>query len=346
MIRKKQFFYPVACSVFVYMLLLISSCAQDERKPDVSAVDLKLKVNRFEQDLFAIDPSNVSSSVAALKERYGRFFDLFAFQVTTLGHPDSAVMDQRFYEFVSDTNFRTIFTDCQQRFGDFSRFESGINEGFKYYHYYFPKKQIPSIVTLISAFSYPVICDSTHLGISLDMYLGPEYKYYGTLEPPLPNYLRQRMREEYLVSDAMKGWIMSDYVSDEAGGNLLQKMVEQGRVIYLLDQLLPDTEDTLKTVYSSKQLAWCYANEKKIWSFFIDNKLLFSTDPVVISKYVGEGPTTNGFPAESPGNIGQFIGWQIVKSYMKNNPKVTVPELMNDVDLQAIFNASKYKPAK
>ena len=88
------------------------------------------------------------------------------------------------------------------------------------------------------------------------------------------------------------------------------------------------------------------ANESRIWSFFIENKLLFSIDPNLMNKYVNDGPTTNGFPKESPGNIGQFIGWQIVKSFVKKHPETTLRKLMEEKDLMKIFNESGYKPKK
>jgi uncharacterized protein YjaZ len=42
--------------------------------------------------------------------------------------------------------------------------------------------------------------------------------------------------------------------------------------------------------------------------------------------------------------IGRYIGWQIVRSYMKNN-EVTVPQLMIKTP-EEIFRNSKYKPLK
>lgn len=346
MIRKILSCRIYKYALFFYSILFISSCRQEDKKPDVSTIPVNLSVKRFEQDLFNSNPANMKESLANLESKYGNFFNLFAYQVTSLGHPDTAVMIERLTGFVTDTNFRTIYNDCQQQFADFSKYTNELTESFRYYKYYLPKKTIPEIVTLISSFSYPVISDSTSLGISLDMYLGSNYKYYNTLEPPLPNYLRNRMRPEYLVSDAMKGWLMSDYDSDEPGAKMLDRMISQGRILYMLNKILPDVDDTLKTGYSKKQLNWCYANEKQIWSFFVDNKLLFTTEPNLLNKYVNEGPTTNGFPKDAPGNIGQFLGWQIVKSYMKNNPLVSPAELMEKKDLQAIFNTSKYKPAK
>jgi hypothetical protein len=176
------------------------------------------------------------------------------------------------------------------------------------------------------------------------MYLGPSYRFYSTLEPPLPVYLRSRMDRAFLVSDAMKGWAQSDYSIDESRGRMIDFMISNGRIIYYLDKIVPDVDDTIKTGYTGKQLEWCKMNERRIWSFFIDNKLLFSIDPNLMNKYVNDGPTTNGFPKESPGNIGQFIGWKIVQSYMKNHTEITLRKLMEEKDMVKIFNESKYKP--
>jgi hypothetical protein len=231
-------------------------------------------------------------------------------------------------------------------FGDFQKENKELTKAFRYYSYYFPEKIVPKVITIISGFSYPVVCDSTSLGISLDMYLGPAYRFYSTLEPPLPNYLRSRMHKNYLVCDAMKGWAESDYGIDESSARMIDFMISNGRILYFLDKVVPETPDSIKTGFTDAQVEWCKANEKRIWSFFVDNKLLFSIDPNLMNKYVNEGPTTNGFPKESPGNIGKFIGWKIVQSFMKNHPEISLQQLMEEKDLIRIFNESKYKPLK
>jgi uncharacterized protein YjaZ len=47
---------------------------------------------------------------------------------------------------------------------------------------------------------------------------------------------------------------------------------------------------------------------------------------------------------ESPGRIGVWLGWQIVRSYMNNN-EVTLQQLLQ-TNAEEIFNKSKYKPKK
>ncbi len=45
----------------------------------------------------------------------------------------------------------------------------------------------------------------------------------------------------------------------------------------------------------------------------------------------------------SPGNIGSFAGWQIVKRYMNKNQDSTLLQLMH-TDAEIIFQQAKYRP--
>ena len=346
MLIKKTVTFIFSILLLVFTSLNWIGCEHDKEKPDISKILLTIHADRFERDLFSLDSVHKQDGIDFLKNKYGIFFDLFTYQITSLGSQDSLLMKEHIYNFINDTNFRNIYSDCEKMFGDFSEKNLAFTEAFRYYAYYFPKKTIPRIVTMISGFSYPVVCDSLTLGVSLDMYLGPSYRFYSTIEPALPNYLRSRMQSDYMVCDAMKGWAESDYGIDESSARMLDFMISRGRLLFYLDKIMPDAPDTIKIGYSNTQLEWCRSNEKKIWSFFIDNKLLFSFDPNLMNKYVNDGPTTNGFPKESPGNIGQFIGWQIVKSYMANHKEITLEQLMNEKNLQKIFDQSKYKPLK
>jgi gliding motility-associated lipoprotein GldB len=343
MLIKKPLIF-LFTSALIYIAFLINSCKQDH--PDIDEIPVTISASRFETELFTMDPTDIQSGITALKNKYGNFFNLYAFQVMSLGARDSQLMNEHFKSFITDSNFRAIYNDCKSLFGNFEKQNKELSQAFRYYAYYFPGKIIPDVITMISGFSYPIVCDSTHLGISLDMYLGPQYKFYSTLQPPLPVYLRNRMHKDYLVCDAMKGWAESDYGIDESSAIMIDFMIANGRILYFLDKILPETPDSIRAGYTADQMKWCNESESRIWSFFIENKLLFSNDPNLMNKYVNEGPTTNGFPKESPGNIGKFIGWQIVRSYMKNHPDLTLQQLMEEKDMMKIYNESKYKPAK
>jgi hypothetical protein len=123
---------------------------------------------------------------------------------------------------------------------------------------------------------------------------------------------------------------------------LIEQMVEKGKYWWLLDQVLPETADSIKTGFTQKQLNWCFSNEGLIWNFFLQNDL-FSIDPDLIKNYIGDGPNTQGMPESSPGNIGQWVGWQIVKKWQSQNPNISPDQVMK-TSPKKIFEEAKYKP--
>ena len=124
-------------------------------------------------------------------------------------------------------------------------------------------------------------------------------------------------------------------------------MIHEGKKMYLLDSYLPSISDREKIGYSQDKLNWATVNEEQIWMYFIDNKLLFSTDTKLSQRFLENAPFSKFYMAQdnlSPGKIGVWIGWQIVRSYMKQND-VSLQELLK-IDESDLFNKSKYKPKK
>ena len=142
----------------------------------------------------------------------------------------------------------------------------------------------------------------------------------------------------------MRAWALTEFEYDDSSENLINQMIYHGRNMYFVDYMLPYQHDTLKTGFSSAQLEWCVKNEASMWTYLVEQKLLFSTDMRRINKFIGEAPFTNDFSAESPGRASAWLGWQIVKSYMNRNKDVSLKDLMVETDYQKIFNNARYKP--
>ena len=102
-------------------------------------------------------------------------------------------------------------------------------------------------------------------------------------------------------------------------------------------------DEYLKIGYTKTQMKDADANEAVIWDFFLDNELLNNAEQNIVKNYIGESPKTQELGEDSPGNIGSFTGWQIVKKYMSKNPKVRLDELMK-MDGRELYAQSKYKP--
>ena len=122
-------------------------------------------------------------------------------------------------------------------------------------------------------------------------------------------------------------------------------MIYNGKIMYFMDQVLPDVADTTKIGYTTKQLEWCQEFKSKIWGYFLEENLLYESDYQKYQKYLTEAPFTPGLGEknESAPKLAVWTGWQIVREYMEKHPEVTLPQLMANQDAQEILNGSKYK---
>ncbi|MDV7392581.1 hypothetical protein RZS08_14540, partial [Arthrospira platensis SPKY1] len=130
------------------------------------------------------------------------------------------------------------------------------------------------------------------------------------------------------------------------GNRLLDHMIHKGKTLYLFDHLLPFASDTVIMEFSPAQLSWCEDNELDMWAHFLREDLLYSSNWQDIRKLVEYSPDSPGMPPEAPGRTGAWLGWQIVKSFMKRNPEVSMQDLLNMKDAQEFLDRSRYRPRK
>ena len=123
-------------------------------------------------------------------------------------------------------------------------------------------------------------------------------------------------------------------------------MLYKGKVVYLLTKILPyySVEDILR--FSPQQFSWCQENESAIWSYFIENDLLFSKQEREFLSYLNPSPFAKGMPRDSPGRIAYYVGYKIINNYMKRSPELTLLELTKEIDSHEILKKSRYKPKK
>ncbi|MEO0404470.1 MAG: hypothetical protein AAF193_06330, partial [Bacteroidota bacterium] len=117
-----------------------------------------------------------------------------------------------------------------------------------------------------------------------------------------------------------------------------------GKIMYLMDACFPETEDYLKMDYAPTDIVWCEENERSIWIEMSNQKYLYETRQREIDKWITEGPFTSAadIPQDSPARLGVWMGWQIVRDYMNNNPEVTLEQLLEETNYIKLLNT--YKP--
>ncbi len=323
--------------------LLITSCVNKKKEIDISEVNLELKISRLDQELFANNES-MQTKIPKLAQQYGEFFARYTEDMLNLGAVGDPTLPAAYKQFVYDADISTVAKNITAEYQDFTAESLSLTNGFKRYSVLFPNRIIPEIVTIISGFTYKIAATEKTLAIGLDMYLGETYPYYGSVQ--FPAYRKMTMDRKNIVSDALTGWVTTEFLKPDSSNAMIDEIIYEGKILYLLDQMLPHTVDEIKIGYSIEQLKWCRGNEMAMWGHFVNEKLLFSQIKGDYFKYVNDGPFTPGFDRASPSRTGNWLGWQIVRRYMENNQDVSAIELMNNKDAQGILNASNYKPQK
>lgn len=329
--------------IALFLLFSLVACNSNDQAPDVSGINITLNQVHFEQDFFAIDTNQLEQSITVLDKKYPGFTSVFLSNILAL-MPGTELADLKsFYR-----AYHPLYKQSTNIFKEQEKEVKQIKQGLQYVKYYFPKYPLPNkLISFIGPInSFGSILTEDAIAIGLQLFMGKDHPLYTSEEGQAlyPAYISRKFEPAYIPVSAMNNIVLDMYPEQMSGKPLIAQMVELGKRIYVVDHLLPSISDTLITGYSSKQLDACMNNEKNIWSFFIQNDLLYKSDPQLVREYVTEGPFTNAFGKESPGNIGQFLGWQIVKKWMKKNAAVNFDALMKKDPVQ-LFEESKYKPS-
>lgn len=331
----------VLLTASILLLVTVNSCRKDQFRANVSGIELNLDIRRFETELFGVDPSVIESFIPQWESEYGIFFQHFNY-VMGLGNSSDPEYSGRLREFVTDQMNYRIYERTMEVFPDLDSLTDELTLAFKRFRYFLPEKTVPRIVTFVSGFNQTAISDEGLLAVGLDKYLGinePMYAQVGVYQ-----YLLQNMHPKKVVSDCMLFWAETEFSFNDSVDNLISHMIYRGKLMYFLNALVPEQPDTIRWGFTADQMNFCLTNEKQMWTYLVSNKLLFDTDRFTINKFILEGPFTNDFTNESPGRAAVWIGYRIVDSYMKKNPRMTMEEVLQEDDYMNILNLSAYNP--
>ncbi|HTS45434.1 MAG TPA: hypothetical protein VMH01_13635 [Puia sp.] len=328
------------------LFLIFAACRNGKNTPDVSSIAVTIHIERFDKAFFELDSNNITRGLYDLNRQFPYFTNDFVENILGAG----PLTDTNHIAFAASRQFLVSYLPAkdgiEQKFENMKPIEKELRTGFQYMKYYFPKYNLPpKVVAYIGPFDAPGVAMTQYtLAIGLQLFAGKDFPYYKSMQGQelYPAYISRRFEPAYIVPNCMKAMAEDLFPDESFNKPLIQQMIEKGKYWWLIDHLLPETADSLKTGFSEKQLSWCKANEGLIWNFFLQNDI-FTIDPELIKDYIGDAPHTQGMPDASPGNIGQWVGWQIVKKYAADHPSVT-PEEMMKTDAKKIFDESKYKP--
>jgi hypothetical protein len=342
-------------NVFLLLSIILLFSCKNKSGPDVSNIKVDIQTVRFEKEFFSIDTANTEASLQKLFNAHPAFFRDFTQHI--LGLPpiadSGAQVIRAIKQFLHD--YKPVYDSVIKIFPDFNKEEDEIVNGLRYVKYYFPEYQLPaSIITFIgpmdaffqgSTGGYGDVITTEGLAVGLQLHLGKNFSMYNS-EMGLslfPSYISRKFSPEYIPVNAIKNIIDDLFPDQSSDKTLIEQMVEKGKRIYLARKLMPNTHDTLIIGYTSPQLEGCKKNEGLIWQYFVRNGLIFNNDPSLIKNYIGDSPNTPEFGEGAPGNIGLYVGWQIVNSFMEKNENMSLTQMFA-FDARKLFEESKYRP--
>jgi len=338
-IMKKHLFNIIWLFI---LILTTNSCGQKNRfEIDTTKDWYNVNIQRFDKDLILLDTTHFFNSFDSLRAHYPDFLPAFTENVLDANDSDTVAIRNLFLNFLADSTFTKVNKDVLKTFDNITDIETQVSDAFTYIHHYFPEVELPEIFFFVSGFNRSVILDEKFIAFGTDMYLGSDYPSYKGIAY---NYMLNNMRRECIAADIVSTTLFRMFVMNSSENRLIDNMIFRGKVMYLLSVFMPNEKPEELMGYTKEQWDWSEKFEKDIWMTIIDKKDLFSTDMLLIRKYMNEAPFTTPVSQDSPGRLGTWIGWQIVDSYMNNNTNVSLQDLMNEDNSQKILEESKYKP--
>ncbi len=330
----KNFFYFLIVTAFI-------SCKNESNRWEIKTSDQSIKVNLID---ISEDIYESSKPMDSLRSLYPFFFD-------------ENVNNETYERQRKDSLERMVYADIKKTI-DKKKLEEELVRLFQHVKYYYPDFTTPTVYLCSSvfgdAFKYePVqyVPEINTFIIALDFFLGQESDYYKVFK--VESYLRKEMNPENIVPRTSFALAETLPLMDVGNPQFLNYLVTYGKMYLLQDAFLPDYSDALKIGYTPKQIDWCYSNEVNMWSYFIQQDYLYSDDkdlnrrflqPAPFSKFYIMNESNESVDIESPGGVGRWIGWQILRHYTQENPDKKLVEIMADRNFVEIFNQSQYQP--
>lgn len=331
---------------FIFFLFLISSCGSDPLDVDTTSVTVDpVKVQRLDEDFFKLDTSDLAKGMSDIRSKYGIMADCFLNNVICFDAPDSVACYFALSDFISHHTMRGAWEACSTKYaGGFTKLEDDLTGAYTHFKYHFPDRSLPKGVFIVfSGFNYNYISCEGYYAIGVDYFLGKDNIYYDGLNWPM--YQRRKMEPEYMATGFVRSWMMNEFPFTSEKNDVINRIVYEGKIMYLQRALLRNTPDSIITGFSLAQLEWCETNEADMWAKIIEENMVYSEYEEDVNHMVLDAPFTPGFPRESPGRAGCWIGLRIVESYMEHHPETTLEELMEMNDGQMFLTQSKYKPS-
>lgn len=315
--------FLLICGIF----LVYGCTTKSKTESEIEKIAINVEFIRFDKIFGTAQLEDLSR----LKSQFPAFFPK--------QYSDSIWIDK-----LQDTLQKQLYDEVIKKFPNEDYFKDDLGFLFQHIKYFFPQFKTPTVVITTSDVDYKnkIILSDSLLILSLDNYLGSDHLFY----EGIPDFISQDMKESQIISDIASVYAQK-WIPKPKQRTFLAQIIYFGKQLYLKDLWMTTAEDFNKIGFTKDEFIWIENNETEIWRNFVENEYLYNTNPKLSSRFINPAPFSKFYleiDNESPGMVGRYIGWQIVRSYMENN-KSNIQQLFT-LSAEEIFNKSKYKPTK
>lgn len=311
-------------------LLLLSACHQEKE------IYPQAQVMRYDKALMEIDTANIRTELYRLAQQYPLFLEG--------ADLDDTINLIRIRNFICDPLSQLAYEKAKEVYENPEHPERSLEHRlgviFGRTGKIFPNFKSPTVYTYNSYFDFAnrIIYMDSILSIAIDLYTFDNEKYM--TEMGVPRYISRRMNQEHLDADVAKV-VLAHEIGERNGTRLLDYIVHDGKILYLMKKILPETPENILLGYSLEELEWCNEHEKEVWNFIVQRNLLFESNPSQFRHFVNEGPFNSQIQG-APARINQYIGIKMIEKYMKKSGSDINGLLKANAD--NILRTSQYKP--
>jgi hypothetical protein len=178
--------------LIIFLSFVILSCSGDKLDVDVSNVEVDLKFERFEKEMFEGNtPEEMAKINQNLIEKGGELYEFYVYEMLRAGSVYDDSIGTLLSFFVNDSMMQMMMEDLETEFSDFTVVEDQLTDVFKRLKYHLPNAPQPKkIITYNGAFTFGVVSTDSVIGIGLDMYLGAQNRLVREIR--FPQYMKEK----------------------------------------------------------------------------------------------------------------------------------------------------------
>lgn len=300
-------------------------------------------IKRFDKELYAHLINENYRDFNALQKTYPEFWDIYAESILGIGRTDTGNYTQRLLNYFNNEDIQILYKDALNQFDDIEDIRRELTSAFNQLTCYIPSIKIPDFYMHVSGLNQSVVVGDNYISLSIDKYLGKDYYLYQTT---FYSYERRYMHYANVTKDYLTGWYYSEYPYDGTPARIIDNMLHHGKLYYLYSLLFPKWGDKEIMDYTEEEVKWLEKHEKQLWTSIINDKKLFQSDPLYVSKLISDAPFRTFGLTDCPGRVGAWLGMKIIRSYVSSNHEMTLSELLSENDYNKILEKSKYNPGK